>query len=66
METKNKAFDAVAESRKWREVTGSNLDAMSVDGRWDYLGSVRQEYRARPVCLTFPAQLPTSSPGEFG
>ena len=31
METKSKAFDAVAESRKWREATSRRLDAMSVE-----------------------------------
>ena len=46
METKNKAFDAVAESRKWREATSRKLDAMSVDERLAYLGSVRERYLA--------------------
>ena len=44
METKNKAFDAVAESRKWREATSRKLDAMSLDDRLAYLGSVRERY----------------------
>ena len=30
MGPKKKAFDAVAESRKWREATSRKLDAMSV------------------------------------
>ena len=46
METKNKAFDAVAESRKWREATSRKLDAMSVEERLAYLGSVRERYVA--------------------
>jgi hypothetical protein len=46
METKTKAFDAVAESRKWREATSRKLDAMSVEERLAYLQSVRQRYAA--------------------
>ena len=46
METKNKAFDAVAESRKWREATSRKLDAMSLKERLAYLGSVRERYVA--------------------
>lgn len=46
METKNKAFDAVAESRKWREATSRKLGAMSVEKRLAYLGSVREHYLA--------------------
>ena len=46
METKNKAFDAVAESRKWREETSRKLDAMSLEERLVYLGSVRERYVA--------------------
>ena len=46
METKNKAFDAVAESRKWREATSRKLDAMSLEERLAYLGSVRERYTA--------------------
>ncbi len=46
METKNKAFDAVAESRKWREATSRKLDTMSLEKRLAYLGSVRERYVA--------------------
>jgi len=46
METKNKVFDAVAESRKWREATSRKLDAMSVEERLVYLGTVRERYLA--------------------
>ena len=41
---KTKIFDAVAESRKWREATSRKLDAMSVAQRLAYLGSVRERY----------------------
>ena len=44
METKIKAFDAVTESRKWREATSRKLDAMTVEERLAYLQSVRQRY----------------------
>jgi hypothetical protein len=46
METKPKAFDAVAESRNWRETTSRKLDAMSVEERLAYLRSVRERYAA--------------------
>ena len=46
METKNKTFDAVAESRKWREATSRKLAAMSVEERLAYLGKVRERYLA--------------------
>ena len=46
METKIKAFDAVAESRKWREATSRKLDAMTVKERLAYLQSVRERYAA--------------------
>jgi hypothetical protein len=46
METKTKAFDAVAESRKWREATSRKLDAMTVEERLAYLQSVREGYAA--------------------
>ena len=44
METKTKAFDAVAESRKWREATSRKLDSMPVEERLAYL-----EKRARAL-----------------
>jgi len=37
METKTKTFDAVAESRKWREETSLKLNAMSLEERLKYL-----------------------------
>ena len=46
METKNKVFDALAESRKWREAASRKLDAMSLEERLAYLGSVRERYVA--------------------
>ena len=46
METKTKAFDAVAESRKWREATSRKLDAMTVEERLAYLQSVRERHAA--------------------
>ncbi len=33
MDTKTKAFDAVAESRKWREATSRKLDSMTLEER---------------------------------
>jgi len=50
MERKNKTFDAVAESRKWREATSGKLDAMSVEERLAYLGSIRERYAAEREC----------------
>ena len=46
METKPKTFDAVAESRKWREATSAKLDAMSVAERLAHLRGVRERYAA--------------------
>ena len=45
MET-TKTFDAVAESRKWRETTSRKLDAMSVGERVAYLKAVAERHRA--------------------
>ena len=51
MATQTKSFDAVAESRKWREATSRKLDAMSRAERLAYLKKggerVRAELRAR-------------------
>jgi hypothetical protein len=51
MTTRTKSFDAVAESRKWREATSRKLDAMSREERLAYLKAVgeraRSEARAR-------------------
>lgn len=46
MDTKTKAFDAVAESRKWREATSRKLDAMTVEERVAYLQKARERYAA--------------------
>ena len=46
METKTKIFDAVAESRKWRETTSRKLDAMARSERIAYLREVADRYRA--------------------
>jgi hypothetical protein len=47
METPPKIFDAVAESRKWREATSRKLDAMSLVERLDYLKAVGERHRAQ-------------------
>ena len=39
-------FDAVAESRKWREATSRKLNAMSREERLAYLNSARERYLA--------------------
>lgn len=39
-----KTFDAVAESRQWREATSRKLDAMSLEERLAPLESVRERY----------------------
>lgn len=53
METKTKTFDAVAESRKWREAASQKLNAMSRAERLAYLKSlgdrVRSEMRSRQI-----------------
>ena len=46
METKTKTFDAVAESRKWREAASQKLNAMSRAERLDYLKSLGERVRA--------------------
>jgi hypothetical protein len=46
METTPKTFDAVAESRKWREETSRKLDAMSLDERLAYLKAAGERQRA--------------------
>ena len=46
MDTKTKAFDAVAESRKWREATSRKLDSMTLEERLAYLQNVRERYAA--------------------
>ena len=47
MAAKTKSFDAVAESRKWREATSRKLDAMSVQERLAHLRNVRSQYLAK-------------------
>ncbi len=47
METKKKTFDAVAESRQWREVASHRLDAMSPTQRLAYYKEVSERYRAK-------------------
>ena len=39
-------FDAVAESRKWREATSRRLQAMSLEKRLAYLNETRARYLA--------------------
>ena len=46
METKTKIFDAVAESRKWREATSRKLDGMARSERISYLRELADRYRA--------------------
>ena len=46
METKTKAFDAVAESRKWREAASQKLNAMSRAERLAYLKNLGERERA--------------------
>jgi hypothetical protein len=46
MATQTKIFDAVSESRKWREATSRKLDAMSQPDRMEYLKSVGERVRA--------------------
>lgn len=46
METTIKTFDAVLESRKWREVTSRKLDAMSLEDRLIFLRKKKNEYVA--------------------
>ncbi len=52
MEAKTKAFDAVEESRKWREAASRRLNAMSREERIAYLNAlgekVRTELRPKP------------------
>ena len=46
METKTKTFDAVAESRKWREAASKKLNAMSRAERLAYLKNLGERVRA--------------------
>ena len=46
METKTKTFDAVEESRKWREAASRRLNAMSRDERIAHLNALGEKVRA--------------------
>lgn len=58
MATKTKSFDAVAESRKWREATSRQLDAMSREQRLAYLRQESEKLRAE---LREASREPTAS-----
>ena len=47
MNPKMKAFDCVAESRKWREAAGEKLNAMSEDEELAYLYRLRERVKAQ-------------------
>ena len=55
METKKKTFDAVAESRKWRETTSRRLDDMPLEQRLAYLHNVGERFRAQSRSHPTPA-----------
>jgi hypothetical protein len=63
METKTKTFDAVAESRKWREETSLKLNAMSLEERLKYLKEGRARYAAERAAylLTLKQEMATTS-----
>ena len=61
METKTKIFDAVAESRKWREATSRKLDGMSREERLEYLRQVRENYAAQYAAHHAKGRLATAS-----
>jgi hypothetical protein len=46
MATRTKTFDAVAESRKWREAASRKLDAMTRAKRLTYLKSLGKRVQA--------------------
>ena len=46
METKAKAFEAVAEPRNWNEAASQKLDTMSLAERLAYLKSMGERVRA--------------------
>jgi len=46
METKTKSFDAVEESRKWREAASRKLNAMNRAERLAYLNALGKRVRA--------------------
>ena len=51
METKTKSFDAVAESRKWRDSTSRKLDSMSIKERLTRLQKIRSGFVTRQKTL---------------
>jgi len=55
MRMMKKAFDAVAESRKWRETTSRRLDAMTPEQRLAYLHGVGERCRAHIRSQRAPA-----------
>ena len=68
METKTKTFDAVAESRKWREATSRKLDAMSLEERIAHLRERARAIRRRtenPPARRGALRFLPSSSGEF-
>jgi len=46
METKTETFDAVAESRKWREAASRRLNAMGREERLAHLNALGERVRA--------------------
>ena len=48
METKIKTFDAVAESRKWREATSRKLDAMTREERLAHYARLWSQATGQP------------------
>jgi len=48
MATPTKAFDAVAESRKWREVTSRKLDAMTREERLAHYAQLWSQATGQP------------------
>jgi hypothetical protein len=61
MNTKSKTFDAVAESRKWREATSRKLDAMTPAERLEYLENVRERYATEHAAWKAKQPLETAS-----
>ncbi len=61
METKTKTFDAVAESRKWREETSLKLNAMSLEERLKYLKESRARYAAERAAYLMKVKKETAT-----
>jgi hypothetical protein len=61
METKTKTFDAVAESRKWREATSLKLDAMTASERIAYLRAAGERYASEYLSRPPKAALETAA-----